>query len=331
MRPKVYITRQISGEALEKIESYCDVRMWSETDVPVPKEVLEEEIKDVDGLCCLITESVNEKLISGARRLKVISNIAVGFNNIDVEYASSQGIVVTNTPDVLTETTADLAFALLMAVARRLPEAANYLQEGRWQTWSLDLLTGHDVYGATLGIIGMGRIGSAVARRAKGFAMRVIYYDQFPNKEREKELGVEYADLETLLRESDFLSIHIPLSPFTENLLGREQLAKMKRNAIIINTSRGGIVDETALYEALNGGVIGGAGLDVFAQEPVPLDNPLLTLPNVLALPHIGSASVVTRKKMAILAAENLVTALQGGVPSCVINRGVLEPKRQSI
>lgn len=324
VRPKVYITRRIPQEVVTRIEEVCEVRMWEEENVPVPREVLEEEIGEVDGLYCLLTESVDEALLSKAQYLKVVSNMAVGYNNIDVDAATKRGIMVTNTPGVLTETTADLTFALLMATARRLIEASDYLRSGKWQTWSPMLLTGQDVYGATLGIIGLGRIGEAVARRAKGFDMKVLYYNRSRKPEAEEQLGLKYADLETLLRESDFVCVMTPYTPETRNLIDREQLSLMKRSAVIINTARGGIVNEEALYEALKNGTIWAAGLDVFEQEPISPDHPLLTLPNVVTLPHIGSASIRTRMKMAHLAADNLLQALAGKIPVNLVNREVI-------
>lgn len=246
--------------------------------------------------------------------------MAVGYNNIDVSAATRKGIMVTNTPDVLTETTADLTFALLMATARRLLEASDYLRRGEWKTWSPMLLTGQDVHGATLGIIGMGRIGEAVAKRAKGFDMRVLYHNRNRKPEVEEKLGVTYADLPTLLKESDFVCILTPYTSETHHLIGKGELAIMKKTAVLINTSRGGVVDENALYEALTTGTILAAGLDVFEQEPVPLNHPLLSLPNVVALPHIGSASVQTRTRMAELAAQNLLQALAGELPENLVN-----------
>jgi glyoxylate reductase len=253
----------------------------------------------------------------------VISNMAVGYNNIDVAEATRRNILVTNTPDVLTETTADLTFALLMATARRITEAERFLRDGKWKIWSPMLLTGQDVYGATLGIIGLGRIGSAVARRARGFDMRVLYHSTRRNEQAERDLGVQYAGLDELLSESDFVVIMTPLTPQTRNLIGARELALMKPTAVLVNTARGGVVDERALYDALKDGKIWAAGLDVFEQEPVPTDHPLLSFPNVTALPHIGSASIRTRIRMAELAAENLLDGLAGRVPKCLVNREV--------
>lgn len=324
MKPYVYITRRIPEDILKEISTICEVRLWDEEDIPVPREVLEKEIIDVDGLYCLLTESIDQPLLAKAKRLKVISNMAVGYNNIDVAAATRQGTMVTNTPDVLTETTADLTFALLMMTARRLEEAAMFLRKGEWKTWSPMLLAGQDIHGATLGIIGLGRIGQALARRAKGFNMKVLYYSRSGKPQLEEELNIEYRDLLDLLKESDFVCIMTPYSAETKNLIGEEQLALMKSNAILINTARGGIVNEKALYKALKNRTIRAAGLDVFEQEPIAPNNPLLTLPNVVALPHIGSASIQARRNMAKLAARNLLQALSGEIPDKLVNPKVL-------
>lgn len=320
MKPKVYITRKIPQEVVQRISSSYEVRMWEEEDVPVPREVLEKEVAEADGLYCLLTEKIDRELLERAPRLKVISNMAVGYNNIDVEAATERGIMVTNTPGVLTETTADLTFALLMATARRLVESSDFLRKGEWKTWSPMLLTGQDVYGSTLGIIGLGQIGEALAKRAKGFDMRILYHNRSRKPHAEERLGIEYAEMETVLKESDYLCIMTPYTPETHHLIGKKELSLMKERAVLINTARGGIVDEAALYEALAEKKIWAAGLDVFEQEPVPVDHPLLTLPNVVTLPHIGSASLQTRMKMAVLAAENLQAALNGEVPKHLVN-----------
>jgi lactate dehydrogenase-like 2-hydroxyacid dehydrogenase len=246
----------------------------------------------------------------------VISNYAVGVDNIDVAAATARGIMVGNTPGVLTEATADLTWALMMAVARRLGEAERVLRAGKWRSWSPQLLLGQEVFGASLGIIGFGRIGQAVARRAGGFGMRVRYH----SRTRPPVSGVEYADLETLLRSSDFVSIHTPLTGETRGIIGRRELAMMKPTAILVNTARGPVVDQEALVAALREGRIAGAGLDVFAVEPLPMDDPLRTLENVVLLPHIGSAGVATRKRMALMAAENLIAGIRGERPPYLVN-----------
>lgn len=319
MKPKIYITRRIPEEIVLKLEKHCHVRMWEQAEIPVPRDVLEKEIVDVEGLYCLLTESIDQELIEKAKCLKVISNMAVGYNNIDIEAAKAKGITVTNTPGVLTETTADLTFALMMATARRLVESSEYLRNGNWQTWSPMQLTGQDVYGATLGIIGMGRIGASLAKRASGFDMDILYYNRSRKHELELEWNMTYTELDDLLKESDFICILTPFTPETKNLIGARELSLMKKTAILINTARGGIVNEDDLYHALKEGEIWAAGLDVFEQEPISLEHPLLSLPNVVTLPHIGSASVKTRMKMADLAADNLLLVLQNQRPKHVV------------
>lgn len=325
MKPKVLVTRAIPEAALQLLEDACELKVWPHADIPADREFVENEIADVDGLYCLLTEQVDEELLSKAKKLKVISNMAVGYNNIDVQAATRRGIMVSNTPGVLTETTADLAFALMLATARRLVEASDFLRKGEWSTWSPMLLTGQDVYGATLGIIGMGRIGEAVARRARGFDMKVLYHNRSRKLEMEQEYGFEYAELNQLLAQSDFVMILVPFSSETTNLITMEQLRLMKKTAVLINVARGGIVNEADLFEALKNKVIWAAGLDVFDSEPVPMDHPLLTLPNVVTLPHIGSASIKTRLRMAQLAAENLLQGLTVGRPKYLVNPEVLK------
>jgi glyoxylate reductase len=324
MKPKVYITRRILDDQLALIENVCEVEMWGDQEVPVPYEVLESSIGDVDGLLCLLTDRIDAALLDKAKHLKVISNMAVGYNNIDVAAATERGIMVTNTPGVLTETTADLTFALLMATARRMTESSEFLRKGEWQTWSPMLLTGQDIYGATLGIVGMGRIGEAVARRAKGFDMKIVYHNRTRKPDVESELGATWVDMESLLKASDFVCVLTPYTAETANLIGRRELALMKKSAILINTARGGIVNEEALYEALSDGTIWAAGLDVFEKEPVSPDHPLLTLPNVTALPHIGSASIRTRRRMMELSVEHLLAAISGQRPKNVVNPEVI-------
>ncbi|RXZ84530.1 D-glycerate dehydrogenase [Paenibacillaceae bacterium] len=315
MKPKVYITRLLPENIVAKISAVCDVSMWQEEDTPVPYDVLTEAVRDVDGLLCLLTDQIDANLIDQAANLKIISTLAVGFNNIDIEAAAGKGIIVSNTPDVLTETTADLTFALMLASARRIVEASDFTRQGKWKTWSPMLLAGQDIYGASLGIIGMGRIGEALVRRAQAFNMKVSYYNRSRKPETEQSLSIEYKDLNTLLGESDFVALMLPYTPETHHLIDRPQLAGMKQSAILINSARGGIVNEAALYDALVAGQIWAAGLDVFEQEPVPVDHPLLTLPNVTVLPHIGSASINTRMKMGDMAAEHLLDGLAGKEP----------------
>ena len=306
------------------IRAAADVALWPEADVPPPREVLLEQVGAVDGLLCLLTDRIDAELIAAAPRLRVISNLAVGYDNIDVAAATARGILVCNTPGVLTETTADLAWALIMAAARRVVEADRYLRAGRWRSWSPQLMLGQDIHGAVLGIVGMGRIGQVVARRARGFGMTILYADPEPRPEIEQETGARRVSLETLLRESDFVTLHTPLTEETRHLIGAAQLRAMKRTAVLVNTARGPIVDEEALAEALREGRIFGAALDVFAEEPIRPDSPLLGLENVVLLPHIGSASVATRRRMATMAAENLIAGLKGQRPAHLVNPEVL-------
>lgn len=323
MKSSVYITRKLPEVVVERIAQTCEVRMWEEEETPVPREVLQREIVEADGLFCMLTESIDAELLEHANKLRVVSNMAVGYNNIDIDDATSRGIMVTNTPGVLTETTADLTFALLLVTARRLVEGAAFIHQGQWRTWSPMLLTGQEVHGSTLGIIGLGRIGQAVAKRAKGFDMDVLYYNRTRKREVEAELGIQYTDLDVLLQQSDFVCVLTPYTPETKNLIDRHELSMMKKSAVLINTARGGIVNEEALLQALKEGTIWAAGLDVFAEEPISPDHPLLSLSNVVALPHIGSASIKTRMAMAELAADNLLKALTGEKPVHLVNPDV--------
>jgi len=324
-RKKVFVTRSVPEEAMNLLRSRLDVEVWPE-ETPPPKDVLIEKVKAVDGLYCLLTDGIDGKVIDAAGgQLKGISQVAAGYDNIDVETATRRGIYVTNTPGVLTETTADFAFTLLMATARRVAEADRYVRNGQWRIpWGLTMLLGQDIWGKTIGIVGLGRIGLAVARRAKGFSMRILYYDIVRNEEAERDLGAEYVDLEKLLGESDFVTLHVSLSPSTHHLIDEARLRMMKRTACLINTSRGPVVDEKALYKALKEGWIWAAGLDVWEKEPAEPSNPLLSLPNVTAAPHIASASYETRTRMAVMAAENLIAILKGKEPPNLVNKEVL-------
>lgn len=312
MPPKVFVTRQIPEAGLARVREVCDMDVW-ESELPAPYERLLERVRGVEGILCTLTERIDASLIEAAgANLKVISQMAVGYDNIDVRAAHARGIPVGNTPGVLTDATADLAFALLLAAARRLQEGVAYIREGQWVTWQPRHLLGADLNGATLGIVGLGRIGAAVARRARGFDMRILAASRHLTDQEAAAHGATRVDLPTLLRESDFVSLHTPLTPETRHLINRETLKQMKRSAILINTTRGGTVDGAALYEALRDGVIAGAALDVTDPEPIRLDDPLLTLPNCLIVPHIGSATVKTRDKMALMAAENLIAGVTG-------------------
>ena len=308
---KIFITRKLPDEMVNPLKEKFEVKMWHSEEIQMPYEVLKTEAKDAHALWTMLSDKVDRELMESLPNLKVISNLAVGYNNIDVEAAKERGIIVTNTPGVLTETTADLTFSLLLATARRVTEAERELRAGNWKSWTPMGLTGMDVFGATLGIIGMGRIGEAVARRARGFNMKVLYHNRTRKIEAEEEFGFSYVELDVLLQESDFVVLLTPLTAETKGLIGERELALMKETAAIINVARGGIVDEQALYEALTTNKIWAAGLDVFEVEPVPLDHPLLTLPNVTVLPHIGSASIHTRMAMMQMNAEAIESVLE--------------------
>jgi glyoxylate reductase len=289
-----------------------DAEVW-DGELPPPHEVLKEKVRDCEGLLALLTDTIDAEIMDAAPKLKVISNYAVGYNNIDVAAATARGIKVGNTPGVLTEATADLAFTLLCAAARRIVEAADYARQGKWKTWEPMGHLGQDLWGATLGVIGMGRIGYAVAYRAhRGFDMTILYTDVRPNEKAEQDLAATKVDLDTLLQQADFISIHTDLNPTTHGLIGPEEFAKMKPNAVLINTARGPIVQTQALYEALRDRRIWGAALDVTDPEPLPPDHPLYSLPNCTIVPHIASATYTSRNRMAVMAAENLLAGLRG-------------------
>ena len=329
-KPKVYVTREIPERGLKIIKKRLNAEVWSEYGPPL-KEVIIEKVRDVDALVSLLSDKIDVEVFDAASKLKIVAQMAVGFDNIDVKEATKRGIYVTNTPEVLTETTADFAWALLMAVARRVVEADRYVRSGRWKiSWHPSMLLGRDVYGATIGIVGAGRIGSAVARRAKGFNMKILYYDVVPRPELEKELGAKRVDLDALLKESDFVSIHVPLTKQTYHMINEEKLRLMKKTVYLINNSRGAVIDERALYRALKEGWIAGAGLDVFEREPTPVDSLLLELDNVVVAPHISSSSHETRSRMAEMVAENLIAFFEGKIPPNLVNREVLKIRKQS-
>jgi len=312
-KPKVFVSRYIPEEQLTLARQRCQVDLWPE-DLPPPRDALLRHVRGVDGLLCLLTDKIDAEVMDSAGPgLKVISNCAVGFDNIDVSEATRRGIPVGNTPGVLTETTADFAFTLLMAAARRVVDGDHFTRAGRWKTWSLTQLLGQDITGATLGILGFGRIGKEMARRALGFEMRILYYDPICEDDPyAAQIGAHCVDLDTLLRQSDFVSLHVPLYKDTYHLIGVAELAKMKPTAILINTARGGVVDADALYQALRDGVINCAALDVTEPEPLPLEHPLLSLENLIITPHIASASVQTRGKMIEIALDNLLLGVNG-------------------
>jgi glyoxylate reductase len=311
--PRVFVARVIPSDGLDLVTGATEATVWPD-DLPPPRDELLRSIEGCDGVLTLLTDRVDGEFLDRAGPgLKVVSNYAVGFDNIDVPECTRRGIPVGNTPGVLTETTADLAFALLMAAARRLPEAGRYVRDGKWKTWGPMLLLGPDVHGGTIGIVGFGRIGQAVAKRAAGFGMTILYHDvnRLPD-EVTAPLGAQYVPIEELLARSDFVSLHVNLTPETRHLIDAAALRRMKPTAILVNTSRGPVVDGAALASALRDGVIGGAGLDVTDPEPIPMDDPLVGLDNCLIVPHIASASRATRGKMAQMAAANLLAGLRG-------------------
>ncbi|MBN2240290.1 MAG: D-glycerate dehydrogenase [Dehalococcoidales bacterium] len=319
-KPKVFVSRIIADKALDKLAAETEMEVWQE-ELPPSYEILTEKVRNVEGFLSLLTDKVDAALMDSAPNLKVVSNFAVGFDNISIPEATRRGIPVSNTPEVLTETTADLAFTLLMSAARRVVEGDKFTRAGKWKTWGPGLLLGQDIHHATLGIVGMGRIGREVAKRASGFDMRVIYVDEYKQPDEvEKKLNLTKVDsLDELLAEADFVSLHVPLTESTRHLMGEEQFARMKPTAVLINSSRGPVVDQAALYNALKSGRIFAAGLDVTEEEPISQDDPLLTLDNVIVLPHIASGSVVTREKMAVMAADNILAGLRGDrLPNCV-------------
>ncbi len=324
MKPNVVVTRILPQRAMDMVTAECDTDM-NEKDVRYSKKKLMDCVKGKAGMICLLTDEIDTEVVEACQGMKVIANVAVGYNNVAVNAASEKGILVTNTPGVLTETTADLAWSLIMTTARRLVEGDKYLRAGKWKEWGLNLLLGGDVYGKTLGIVGFGRIGKAIARRARGFDMMVLYNDDNrADATVEKDLGASYADMDLLLRESDFVTLHVPLTENTHHLISEQELSMMKPDSYLINTSRGPVVDEAALVAALKDGNIAGAGLDVFEREP-QVEKGLLKLDNVVLLPHLGSASVATRTKMATMAVENLLAALKGERPPNVVNPEVMD------
>jgi gluconate 2-dehydrogenase len=319
MRNRVLVTKRIYPEAVELLKQHAEVD-YVDSDDGLSAEELARRIQGKQAVVSQLTDRFDAAVIERLEGVRSISNVAVGFDNIDVAAATRKGILVTNTPDVLTDTTADFAFALLMAVARRVVEGHHYVHSGQWRKWYIDLLVGHDIHHRTIGIFGMGRIGQAMAKRAGGFSMRVLYHDAMRAPEAlEKSLALEFLSAEDLLRQSDFISLHVPLLPETRKMIGAAQLRMMKPTAILVNTSRGPVVDEAALAEALERKIVAGAGLDVFEQEPHvhPL---LLKLENVVLAPHIASASIDTRRKMSLVAAENALAALDGKRPPNLLN-----------
>lgn len=327
---RVYVTsNEVPDVALDMVRKVAEVKINPDYGTP-SREVLMREVAGVDGLYCNITEKIDAQVLDAGKNLKIVASMSVGFDHIDLDAATKRGILATHTPGVLTEAVADETLGLMLAVGRRLVEGDRYVRDGKWKLkWSPMLMVGRDICGKTLGIYGLGRIGIAVAKRAKGFGMKIVYYDAIRNEEAERTLGIEFKPKEEVIRESDYLSVHVPLLPETRNSIGEKELKTMKRTAYLINTARGGIVDERALIDALRAGTIAGAALDVFEKEPVEMDNPLLTMTNVVVEPHLASGSVESRTAMAVLAAQNLVAGLKGEVPPNLVNKQVLENRRR--
>jgi glyoxylate reductase len=319
-KPRVFVSRRIPELGLKMIAARCEMEVWPEQ-LPPPYEVLRDKLKECKGLVSLLTDRIDAPLLDAAPQLKVVSNFAVGFNNIDIPAATKRGIAVGNTPGVLTDATADMALTLLMAAARRLAEGVDDAKAGRWKTWEPVGWLGQDLAGRTVGIVGMGRIGYAVAKRCRfGWDMRVLYSDVQPNAKAEADLGAKHVALKELLRESDFVSVHTDLNPETKGMFGADKFAQMKRTAVFINTARGPLVDQKALADALRSGTIFAAGLDVTEPEPLPPQHELYKLPNCMIAPHIASATVQTRNEMARICAENLLAGVTGGKLTACVN-----------
>lgn len=321
MKPYIFISRKLPDEAVSELRTKYEVNMWNSEEKLVPREILLKEAEKADALLTMLSEKIDEELLSVSKKLKVVANLAVGFDNIDVNAASAHGVAICNTPDVLTDSTADLTFALLMATARRLVEAAEFVKEGKWKSWTPLLLAGQDIHHKTIGIVGMGSIGSAVAKRAKGFDMNILYHNRSRKADVENDLGAVYTSFDDLVQISDFIVCLTPLTEETRNLFTREVFKKMKKTAVFINASRGPVANEQDLYEALKEGDIAAAGLDVFDQEPIDENHPLLQLSNVVALPHIGSASIETRMSMMKLCVDNIDAILSGNEPLTLVNK----------
>lgn len=310
--PLVLITAKIPQSVVEQLKKQVELRYWTESP-QIPRATLLEWAKGTDGILCLLHDKINNELLDAAgAQLKVVSTLSVGYDHVDLQACQQHGVKVGNTPGVLTETTAELALTLLLVTTRRISEAIHTVKDGSWGPWQPEWMTGRDLGGSTVGIVGMGRIGATLGRLLSGFNCRLLYHDAYPMPANADPIHAQYVPLDTLLEESDFVSLHTPLTPQTNKLVNAEFLHKMKRTAILVNTSRGGVVDQEALYQALKEGVIAGAGLDVTTPEPLPTDHPLLSLPNCVILPHIGSATIATRLKMAQMAADNLLAGVQG-------------------
>lgn len=323
-KPLVAVTRPIPEAGMRILREGCEIRQWDD-ELPPPPDQLDRLLDGVDGVLSLVTDRIDGDLLDRHPSVKVISNFAVGYDNVDVDAATARGVAVCNTPGVLTDATAELAFSLLLSTARRIPEAVDYVRDGKWRTWGPLLLLGANVTGATIGIVGFGRIGQAVAQMASGFGMTILAHDRSPETKDTRGLDVRFVDMDTLLTESDFVTLHVAYSSETHHLIDAEALGKMKKTAILVNSARGPVVDTDALVAALEAGDILAAGLDVTDPEPLPADHPLVSMPNCVVLPHIGSATVQSRDAMATMAARNLVAVLEGRHPDAIVNPEVLE------
>lgn len=328
--PRVFVTRHLPGDALDLLAEHTDVTVWLQ-ELPPSREELEREVARSDGVLTLLTDRIDDDFLKKSPRLLVVSNMATGFDNIDVEAASRHNVLVTRTPGVLSATTAEFTIALIFAAARRVVEGDRVVRSGEWKTWGPEVLLGRDLSGATLGIIGMGGIGREVTHRARALGMRVVYFSRSRRPTLERRYRLEFLGLDELFRESDFISLHAPLTTETRHVVNSRTLAMMKATAIFVNTARGPLVDQGALYRALSEGRIGGAALDVTDPEPIVPDDPLLSMPNVIVTPHIASASVATRSRMARLAVQNLLEALAGRLPKHAVNRDIARAWRERV
>ncbi|WP_174728338.1 2-hydroxyacid dehydrogenase [Mesobacillus harenae] len=321
MKPYIFITRKLPNDIVDQLSLRYEVSMWGYEDIAVPKERLLQEAAKANALLTMLSEQVSEEVLSAGPNLKVVANMAVGYDNVDVNTAAKKGIAVCNTPDVLTDSTADLTFGLMLAAGRRMVESSEYIKQNKWQSWSPMLLAGQDIHHKTLGIFGMGKIGEAVAQRAKGFNMKVIYHNRTRKTEQEQRLGAKFCSFTELIQSADFVVCLAPLTDETRKAFTYEIFKQMKNTAVFINASRGGLVDEQGLLTALQTGEITAAGLDVFEREPISADHPLLKLPNVVALPHIGSSSRETRMAMMQLCVDNIIAVLSGEKPPALVNQ----------
>jgi glyoxylate reductase len=321
---KIYVTREIPEIGIKKLNDFCDNLQVNRKNRNLEYKELNERAADADAILTMLADKVDAEFLNSCEKLKVVANYAVGYNNIDIATATKNNIVVTNTPDVLTDTTADLAWALIMTITRRIVESDSFTRQGRFKGWAPELLCGNDVYGKTLGIVGAGRIGQATAKRAAGFDMNILYYNRSGKKEFESKTGAERVDLKELLKKADIISLHVPLTDDTRYLIDEPELKMMKKNSYLINTARGPVVNETALAKALKNGQIAGAALDVFENEP-EVHPELIDLKNVVLTPHIGSATQKTRNTMAEMAAESIITVLSGEKPENIVNPEVYD------